>query len=199
MVTTPTVATVNVCLVPQYCASHTAAQLVAAVTMICTVSQSTVSQGTATQIVGSKCTAIMCTACCCCLYALQNKLWYSPAKCSHYGCIQQGYSQQGAQCCCCCRHEMRPMTAMKAQGCVKKDLARQDCSVCSALTIPHALLVSVKQLRSCGEGPAQAVAMQRHLHICVTAEVAAGGFHPCWQASADWKDCYNSLHQQHQH
>lgn len=62
-------------------------------------------------------------------------------------------------------------------------LARQDCSMCCSLAVPHAPVVPVKQLGGCGDRQAQAVAMQCHLHICITAEVTGGGLHPFWQAS----------------
>jgi len=73
------------------------------------------------------------------------------------------------------------------------DLARQDCSACRSLAIPHAPLVPVKQLAGGGERLPQAVAMQRHLHICIAAEVTASCFDPFWQTLAWWQDCHNSL------
>ncbi len=70
------------------------------------------------------------------------------------------------------------------QSMADADLARQNCSACRTLAIPHAPLVPVKQLAGCGERLAQAVAMQCHLHICIAAEVGAGSFDPFWQTLA---------------
>ena len=72
-------------------------------------------------------------------------------------------------------------------------LAWQNCSECSPLTVPHAPLVPVQQLTGCGVRPAQAVAVQCHLHICVAAEVAAACFDPLWQAPIWRQDSHNSL------